>query len=128
MFVDDDLDILPLYELVGEIDDTLITVQKGGLSALSFLHDLNYAVDAVVLDLSMPDMDGITLTRQIRQNENLRSKANPIKVFWFTGWPFDENNVNDPIVVGAEENKVIKVYKKPHDPVNIIHEVKAHFD
>lgn len=124
MFVDDDLTMLPLYELTGEIEDTLITIRKGGLSALSFLHDLNYEIDAVILDLSMPDMDGITLTRQIRQNENLRSKLNPMKVFWFTGWPFDEDNENDPIILGAKETKVSKIYAKPHDPVRIIHEVK----
>lgn len=124
MFVDDDLDMLPMYELAGEIEDTLITIQKGGLSALRFLHELNYEVDAVILDLSMPDMDGITLTKQIRQNENLRSKIHPMKVFWFTGWPFDEKNEHDPIVIAASETKVSKVFAKPHDAVQIIHEVK----
>jgi CheY-like chemotaxis protein len=125
MFVDDDLEILPLYELAGEIEDTIITIQRGGLSALSFLHDLNYEVDAVILDLSMPDMDGITLTKQIRQNENLRSKASPIKIFWFTGWPFDKRNELDPIMQGAAESQVEKVYAKPLDPVQIIKDVKG---
>jgi CheY-like chemotaxis protein len=124
MLVDDDLEILPLYELAGEIEDTIITVQKGGLSALRFLYALNYEVDAIVLDLSMPDMDGITLTRQIRENEKLRSKMNPISIYWFTGWPFDRNNENDPIVLGAKEHNVSKIWKKPHDPVQIVHEIK----
>lgn len=127
MFVDDDVDILPLYELAGRIEDTVITIRKGGLSALEFLHDLNYEVDAVIIDLSMPDMDGITLTKQIRQNENLRSKRTPIKVWWFTAWPYDETNDEDPIMQGARSTNVEKVFPKPHDPVSMIREVKQAF-
>ena len=124
MFVDDDADIVPLYEMVGRIDDTLITVRKGGLSALQFLHELNYDVDAVILDLSMPDMDGITLTEQIRRNEGLRSKQTPIRIFWFTGWEFDADNPADTIMLAKQENHVEEIFKKPIPPVDLVTEVK----
>lgn len=128
MFVDDDVDMIPLYEMIGRIDDTLITVRKGGLSALSFLHDLNYEVDAVILDLSMPDMDGITLTEQIRRNESLRGKRTPIAIFWFTGWEYDADNPADPIALAKEENKVEKIFRKPIAATDILHEVKSYLN
>jgi CheY-like chemotaxis protein len=105
-----------------------VSIKEGGLSALKFLHELNYDLDAIVMDLSMADMDGITLTRHIRQNENLRSKAHPIKIFWYTAWPFDPKNPNDPIVLGANELGVDKIYSKGCDMEQIIYEVKEIVD
>lgn len=124
MVVDDDMDTAALVKFVAQNQGLFITIQKGGLSALKFLHDMNYDVDAIIIDLSMPDMDGITLTKQIRQNENLRSKHNPSKIFWFTAWPFDENNPNDPIVLGASDSHVEKVYSKPADLLEVVRDVK----
>lgn len=124
MFVDDDLDSLEMYELAAAVPDTIIAIKRGALSALRFLNELNYDVDAVILDLSMPDMDGLTLTQQIRRNENLRSKQRPIQIYWFTGWPFDENNPDDPITLAKNECKVSRVFTKPHDATEIIYEVK----
>lgn len=123
MVVDDDIDTMSLVKFVARSEGLFVSIKKGGLSALSFLHDLNYDLDAIIIDLSMPDMDGIMLTKQIRQNENLRSKQNPMKVYWFTAWPFNRNNPNDPIMVGAEENRVEKIFSKEDLP-SMIHAVK----
>lgn len=124
MIVDDDADTAELVKFVAKNEGLFSSIKKGGLSALSFLHDLNYDVDAIIIDLSMPDMDGITLTKQIRQNENLRSKHNLSKIFWFTGWKFDENNPNDPIMLAAKETGVENVYSKPANLLEVIREVK----
>jgi CheY-like chemotaxis protein len=124
MLVDDDMDLAALMSVVAESQGLFISIKQGGLSALRFLHDLNYDVDAIIIDLSLPDMDGITLTKQIRQNENLRSKHTPMKVFWFTGWPFDPHNPNDPIMLGAQDAGVEHVYPKPFDTKRILEEVK----
>jgi CheY-like chemotaxis protein len=124
MVVDDDMDTAALVKYVAHHQGLFITIQKGGLSALKFLHEMNYEVDAIIIDLSMPDMDGITLTKQIRQNENLRSKTNPSKIFWFTAWPFDENNPYDPIVLGASDAHVEKIYSKPADLLEVMRDVK----
>lgn len=125
MVVDDDMDMASLVRLVAQNEGLFVSIKKGGLSALSFLHDLNYDLDAVIIDLSLPDMDGITLTKQIRQNEELRSKRTPIKMFWFTSWPFEKDDPNDPIMLGAKENGIENVFTKQHDLPAIIREVKA---
>jgi CheY-like chemotaxis protein len=124
MLVDDDINTRELMSIVAESQGLFISIKEGALSALGFLHELNYDVDAVIIDLSLPDMDGITLTKQIRQNENLRSKQHPMKVFWFTGWPFDRKNPNDPIMLGAKDTHVEHVYAKPYDSTTILREVK----
>ena len=124
MIVDDDVDTAELVKFVAKNEGLFSSIKKGGLSALSFLHDMNYDVDAIIIDLSMPDMDGITLTKQIRQNENLRSKHNPAKIFWFTAWPFKVDDPNDPIVLAAQESHVEKVYAKPADIIEVVKDVK----
>lgn len=128
VIVDDDLTILPLYEAIGEIENTTVIVRQSAIGALSFLHEVNYEVDAIVTDLSMPDMSGITLTKQIRENEDLRFRDNPIKIYWLTGWGYDEKDINNPIVLAAKEFNIEKVYLKPHDPTAIVNEIKGLFE
>ena len=127
VIVDDDLTILPLYEAIGDIENTTVIVRQSGVGALSFLHDVNYEVDAIVTDLSMPDMSGISLTKQIRENEELRFKEIPIKIFWLTGWGYDEKDGNNPITIAAKDCGVEKVYIKPHNPTAIVNEIKGLF-
>lgn len=124
MIVDDDLDMAPLYEYAGNVSDLIFAIKGGGLSALRHLNDINYDVDAVIIDLSMPDMDGLTLTEQIRRNESLRSKAAPIRIFWFTGWPFNPDNPVDPITLAKADCNVERIFTKPATPMEIINEVK----
>lgn len=125
MVVDDDIDTAELARYAAKNAGLYVRIKKGGLSALSFLNDLNYDVDAILIDLSMPDMDGMTLTRHIRQNELLRSKRNHMRVYWFTAWPYDANNPNDPIVQGAKELGVYAIFKKVEcDMMDIVQQVK----
>lgn len=125
MVVDDDIDTQELARYAAKNVGLYVRIKQGGLSALSFLRDLNYKVDAILIDLSMPDMDGITLTRQIRHNENLRSKQTPMRVYWFTSWPYDPSNCDDPIVLGAKELGVYEVFKKGEvDMMTIVQQVK----
>jgi CheY-like chemotaxis protein len=128
VFVDDDVDMLPLYETIGEIEKVSVIVLLNGIRALSFLHEANYEVDAVITDLSMPDMSGISLTRHIRENEELRSKTPPIKMFWLTGWSYNPDDPNDPITSAKEEFKIEKIYEKPYDPTAIVNEIKELFN
>ncbi|MCW8944966.1 MAG: chemotaxis protein [Sedimenticola sp.] len=51
-------------------------VAKDGKEALDYLHSLQLEgrrVDLIVSDIEMPEMDGYTLTREIRKNEDLSS-------------------------------------------------------
>lgn len=127
VIVDDDISMIPLYEKIGDIKDTSVIIRQSGLGALSFLHDINYEVDVVLTDLSMPDMSGISLTKHIRENEELRSKIPAIKIYWLTGWDYDPEDSNDPITSASVQYNVEKIFLKPHDMVAIIHEIKDLF-
>jgi CheY-like chemotaxis protein len=126
MVVEDSLDELQLLEYLAKTEDTIFAIKKGGISALQFLHDVNYDVNAVVLDLGLPDMNGFTLTAAIRNGENVRSKQRPIAIFWFTGWPFDENNPGDPLVIIQAKYSVARIFKKDVDIIDVIEEVKEY--
>jgi CheY-like chemotaxis protein len=119
MIVDDDLDVLSLYSVVGDIEDANIAIADGGFSALKWLERFNYNVDAVVIDLSMPDVDGLTLTKLIRSNEAIRSKTHPIKLFWFTGW-----EINDTLANAKTKYGVREIFEKPMAPIDLVHKVK----
>lgn len=127
MLVDDDVDQLDLWELISKTEGVILSIRKGALSALEWLERVNYDIDAIVMDLSMPDMDGLTLTREIRNNENIRSKRNPILIFWFTGWQYDADNPHNPVTIAEKEFGIRKVWYKgtqDSDPVQILHEVR----
>ena len=121
MIIDDDLDCLPLYEMIDTIPDTILTVQTGGLMALDMLHRLNYDVDAVVLDLCMPDRDGLSVTRDIRREENIRSKVRPIEIFWMTSWDTDHD---ETLKAARQKYGVRKIFEKPVDAEYVVRSVK----
>jgi CheY-like chemotaxis protein len=124
MFVDNDLDYLAMIELASRTQHTFIAIENGGISALGKLAKMNYDVDAIVTDLAMRDMDGITLTEQIRRNEKIRRKERPIDIYWFTGYDYDSNDPNDPITRASNMNEIKKVFVKPYDVFLIFEEVK----
>lgn len=125
MIVDDDLELVPLYEIIGQIPDTILTIQTGGHSCLRTLDRLNYEIEAVVLDLSMPDKDGLSVTKEMREQEELRLKDHPIRIFWLTGWDVQ----NDPTLSeAAERYGVTEVIKKPISPQDIVYKVKRYLE
>lgn len=126
MVVDDSLEEVRMLEYLASVDDTVIAIRRGGISALEFLHRLDYEIHGVITDLSMPDMDGITLTEQIRRQERLRSKLIPIKIIWYTGWDYDENDENDPIIEAKNKLGVLRIYRKTeYDPIQLITDLKT---
>jgi CheY-like chemotaxis protein len=65
LFVDDDPNIHKMVELFMRSEGYKITFAKNGRSALKFFElDI---FDLVVTDIQMPEMDGLTLTREIRE-------------------------------------------------------------
>lgn len=121
MIAEDNLDMLPLYEIIGNIPDTIITIQTGGLSALRMLDRLNYAVDAAVIDLAMADRDGLSVTKDIRSQEDLRQKAHPIMLFWLTV----PDMANMPTILEAKTRlRVTEIFLKPHNPQDIVFKVR----
>lgn len=66
--VDDDpviLDLLPVALM--EQGYTNVTTARSGAAALALLESADVAFEVLILDISMPEMDGVTLCRRIRR-------------------------------------------------------------
>jgi CheY-like chemotaxis protein len=123
--VDDSLEDLLMFEHAGRDPDLTILTLNGPLSALRRLYAMRYDVDAIVTDLMMAEMDGINLSRQIRQSEQIMGRERPIKLFWLTGWPVSRSNDLDPVVRAAKELQVENIFTKPYDPLELITAVRG---
>lgn len=120
LIVDDELDESLWEYAVVTAPYTFFTISTGGHNALRKLDKFNYNMDAAVIDLSMPDMDGLSLTKEIRKQEDLRSKAHPLKIFWCTGIDVPQ----DPTLAEAfDKYRVVEVLRKPITPMEIISRV-----
>ena len=72
--VDDDsfmLDFLPA--ILKEADFPDVTVASSGQEALRILENATEPFDCLLLDIVMPDMDGITLCRKVREMRSYRT-------------------------------------------------------
>lgn len=78
LIVDEDEDVLEVTEeFLGRHDDLAVATETDPEAALSTVREGEY--DAVVSDLTMPGLDGLTLCREIRE-------ARPeLPFFLFTG-------------------------------------------
>lgn len=92
LVVDDEISICQtLVKLLGEVDYQVDyrTVSPEGLEAVK-----NNKYDAVLLDIMMPQMDGIALLKEIKKIDPL------LPVIMITGVPSDET-VNKAMIFGA---------------------------
>ena len=55
-----------------------VVVANNGLLALDALERMDWQVDAILMDIQMPEMDGITATKEIRRRESINGKRLPI--------------------------------------------------
>lgn len=127
MFVDDDIDVITIVEEYATMDvhkNTVFMIKGGGWAALNYLKRWKYDVDAVVLDLKMPDMGGMKLTQRIREGEKRQKPdGEPMKIFWYTGLRFPLDDRFDPYTVCMTEYNVEHVFFKPCAPTDVIDEV-----
>lgn len=127
MFVDDDIDVIKIVEEYALLDvhkNTVFMIKGGGWAALNYLKRWKYAVDAVVMDLKMPDMGGMKLTQRIREGEQRqRPDAEPMKIFWYTGLAFALDDKFDPYTVCMNDHNVERVFFKPFPATDVIDEV-----
>ena len=70
--VDDNLINLRMIERVLQRQGATVALAHDGQEALRWLREHPGAVDAVLMDIQMPVMDGLTATREIRQDPALR--------------------------------------------------------
>ena len=124
MIVDNSVSDISALAYLANRNDIVVTIKKGGMSALRHLDDLNYEVDALITDLKMPYLDGINLTSQVRSHEATMADHKPIAIFWHTGFTYDAGNEYDPIMMAKTKFNVLRIFEKPADPIDLIAEVK----
>jgi two-component system alkaline phosphatase synthesis response regulator PhoP len=117
VIVDDNTDIKEPYEIAFRDSDFDLTFITSSLEAVSYL-DHNPA-DAVLIDLAMREMDGLTLAKEIRLNES-KNRQPPARLAWFTA-----REVGDVEKRVAKRHGVEETFKKPTDPFALIYEIKA---
>lgn len=109
MVVDDDKGNRELHVLALEQAGIPAVGVESALDALKQLEDVT-EIEAVLLDLSMPVMDGLTAADEIRANEAIHPEKKPVHLAFLTAQtiePSDERN--------AERNNVEQIIQKDGD-------------
>jgi CheY-like chemotaxis protein len=126
MIVDDQKETLGLFEYAAmRHPEIMLYVNRTAPGALDTLYALNYEVDAIVTDLMMAAMDGMTFTRIVRESEQDVKHEKPIPIYWYTGWPVNLSDPLDPVTKVYTETGVKRIFKKPYEPVNLVAEICA---
>ncbi len=104
LIVDDDEHILDfLIEALGKHDSYMVEAVKNGIEACILLG--SYQPDLLILDINMPEMDGLEVCRTIHKDPNLSDTL----VMIITGDP------DDPKVNKIAELGYTRIHPKPLD-------------
>lgn len=111
LVVDDDRDIVAALEIYLTTSGYQVCKAYNGREALEVLRD--NAVDLVLMDVMMPQMDGITATKKIRETSN-------VPILFLTAKSEDVDMING-LNVGADD-----YITKPFKPMEVLARVKSH--
>ena len=120
LFVDDNPDITNLAAAIAaQMPNVETIVCNNGADAVKLTAKNRF--DAVVLDLSMPAMDGLTVAEEIRRNESAQIvNAPPTNLVFYTA-----ATVNPAVHRAVIQFDVRRVYGKPFDISSIFEEIKG---
>ena len=105
LVVDDDKDINELIELVLETKDYKVECQTRPEEAIT--HAEEFSPDAILLDLSMPDVDGWEIYKKLKEHQDL--KDIPVAILTARSGEFDT-------MLGLHVMKADAYIKKPFEP------------
>ena len=111
LVVDDDRDIVAALEIYLTTSGYQVCKAYNGREALEVLRD--NAVDLVLMDVMMPQMDGIAATKKIRETSN-------VPILFLTAKSEDVDMING-LNVGADD-----YITKPFKPMEVLARVKSH--
>ena len=95
LVVDDDRDLLLLLTHVLEEEGFIVVSSNTGRAALGLARAAK--PDAIILDLTLPDLDGIQVARELKADERTRG----IPVLLLTGRHVAESEIADLGLAGA---------------------------
>jgi CheY-like chemotaxis protein len=114
LFVEDDPDIRLLASLaLSDVGGFTLNEAENGKQALAYLS--NHRPDLVLMDIMMPEMDGLTALANMKQDANLQD----IPVIFMTA-RVQPDEIKNYITAGA-----LGVIIKPFDPMTLTDEVNA---
>lgn len=87
LYIDDHQDTLEMMREAARQIGIEMTICANGGDALALLDAEQF--DAVILDLSMPVLDGLTIAEEIRNNEALDPQKNPVCIIFYTARKID---------------------------------------
>lgn len=111
LVVDDDRDIVAALEIYLTTSGYQVEKAYNGREALNVLRDR--AVDLVLMDVMMPQMDGIAATERIRETSN-------VPILFLTAKSEDVDLIRG-LNVGADD-----YITKPFKPMEVLARVKSH--
>ena len=91
------------------------------LAALEFLSLRAGRIKAVITDLSMPVMDGLTLAEQIRENEKVRD-LDPVPMAFLTAHRQSAGGATERV---ADKCGVSKIWHKPEDTPELPEKIES---
>lgn len=110
LIADDEKEILEVLELYLENENYKVIKANNGLEALNFINQEK--IDAAIIDIMMPEVDGLKLLKKIREKSNI-----PVLILSAKGCD------NDKILglgLGADD-----YVSKPFNPLEIVARVNA---
>ncbi|MCM3782533.1 response regulator transcription factor [Neobacillus mesonae] len=111
LVLDDEFEISELIRLYLEREQYRVTTVSTGQAAIQAVHELQ--PDLIILDILLPDMDGLEICRQIRDHTHV-----PILFLSCKGEDWDKIS---GLSVGADDYMT-----KPFSPGELVARVKAH--
>lgn len=117
--VDDDVKLNSLYEFAFSSAGIEVEIFNREGDALDYLRTDGGGVDAVLLDLSMPTLDGLTMAKEIRRNEHTDSREPPLHIAFLTGF-----DIQPPHLSVAKSENVERIFLKPIETDELIKEIQ----
>ena len=113
--VDDEATCLEIIKFSLTTRGYVVFAVEGGFEAIEFLKNNDHKIDLILLDMMMPQMDGIETLKQIREIDSARL----IPVIFQTG-----TSHYAPINKAQDEGNIDYVIRKPYkrdDLIKVIH-------
>jgi len=120
LYVDDDPDIRTIVEMSLALDPEIAVRAFGsGVAALEAIDQDPWRPTVIILDLMMPDMDGMTLLAALRRHPDYAQTP----VLFMTARGNDRGG--DGIGADLLQPGVAGVILKPFDPIELVGTVRA---
>lgn len=118
LVIDNNPDLIGMFEAATD-ENVQIKLMTSEVEALEFLQ--HNRMDAVLIDLAMPTLDGVTCVEEIRNNETTDPGKPPVHLAFYTGHTVEGNEVIEEVI---DKSNVEKVFRKPITPFELIEEIK----